>query len=203
MKALVGINPPDYGEVKLLGEKKSYKGPSQAYKDGIIYLPEEREKEGIVDVLSLRENLILIILKRLTYKLTNIISGKKENKLAEKLVDLFDIKTVSIEQQVRYLSGGNKQKVVFGKIFASKPYVYLLDEPTKGVDIGTKAVLLDIISKTFSKSSGIIMTSPGLAEMMKVCDRILVLFKGEIIKEIYCEDFDEKKLYLYMQGVIN
>lgn len=203
MKALVGIAPPDYGEIKLLGEKKSYRSPSQAYKDGMVYLPEEREKEGIVDVLSVKDNLILLVLKKIVYKFANLINAKKETELVEELVNLFKIKTVSIEEQVRYLSGGNKQKVVFGKIFAAKPFVYLLDEPTKGVDISTKASLLDIISKTFVKSSGIILTSPGLAELMRICDRILVIFNGEIIKEVFSEDFDEKKLYSYIQGGIN
>ena len=165
----------------------------------VAYLTEEREKEGIIDILSINYNLSLLILNELSKN--GLVDEKLERESAEKIVKLFDIKSFSIDNPVRFLSGGNKQKVVFGKIYAAEPELYLLDEPTKGIDISTKGVLLSMIKSQLTKSAGILLTSPGINELIKVCDRILVLFEGKIVKEIPREKFDEKLLYLSMQGV--
>lgn len=199
MKSICGIDSNYKGYIKINGLKKHFTSPAKAYKSKIAYLTEEREREGIIDILSVSNNLSLIILKKISK--IGLINKKIEKKTAEELVKLFDIKSLSVDQPVKFLSGGNKQKVVFGKIYAAEPKVYLLDEPTKGIDIATKEVLLSIIRNQLTQFAGIVLTAPGLEELIKVCDRILVLFEGKIIDEFIRENFDEQLLYLSIQGV--
>jgi ABC-type sugar transport system ATPase subunit len=99
------------------------------------------------------------------------------------------------------LSGGNKQKTIFGKIYSTKPQIYLLDEPTKGIDISTKDVLLKMVRDELSLHAGIIMSAPSIDDLIKICDRILVLFEGRIIDEFERNEFDEKDIYMGIQGV--
>lgn len=110
------------------------------------------------------------------------------------------IKAASGEQEVNQLSGGNKQKVVVGRIAATQPRVVLLDEPTKGVDISAKESILKIVRENLSENAGIILTSPGLDDLIMICDRILVLYQGEITGEFSREEFSEGDLYLAIQG---
>jgi len=152
-------------------------------------LTEDRDREGLVNSLTIRENLTINVLK----KITNIIAinRKKENKIVANLINLLQIKTASPEQRINQLSGGNKQKAVLGKILAIEPKVYLLDEPTKGIDVKAKDNILKLIKDK---------TSPGLEDLFLICDRILILYKGEIIGEFFKEEFREKEIYLAIQG---
>ncbi|HOV79288.1 MAG TPA: sugar ABC transporter ATP-binding protein [Bacillota bacterium] len=200
LKGIVGIDPAEGGFVHVNGLKKRYAAPSEALRDGIVYLPEDREREGLIKILSVRENLILNSLDKVRRRF--MINGKKEKKLVENLIDSLDIKVASPEQEVSTLSGGNKQKVVVGKISAAQPGVFLLDEPTKGVDISAKRSILSIIRKNLSRNAGIIITSPGLEDLIEVCDRILVVYRGEITGEYSRGEFREGELYLAVQGGI-
>lgn len=201
MKAIAGIDPPYSGKIKINGKEVKFVRPDQAHQEKVVYLPEEREREGIIDILSVESNLSILVLKRLRNKFGMIIKYKEGN-LSKKLIKKFEIKCFSQEQEVKYLSGGNKQKVVLGKIYSDNPILYLLDEPTKGIDISTKMVILKIIKKELTKNAGIVMTSPGLEDLMKICDKIVILFEGKIIDVVYQKDFDERKIYLGMQGLI-
>lgn len=196
-KAIVGANPADEGKVRVGKGRKWFTSVSQALRNGVVYLPEDRDEEGIIEVLSVMKNITLLSLHRLRKGL--LISRKKEEKLATNLIETLNIKVSSLEQEVKYLSGGNKQKVVIGKILAPNPVVLLLDEPTKGIDIETKVAILKKI-KELSKKIGIIVTSPELEDIMLICDRILVLYERRIITEVPREKFDVESLYLNMQG---
>ena len=114
---------------------------------------------------------------------------------------MFGIKTASPEQEVAHLSGGNKQKVVVGRIASTHPKILLLDEPTKGVDISTRESILAIIRDKLSETAGIILTSPGLEDLIQICDRILILYRGEIIDEFMREEFRESDLFYAVQGI--
>lgn len=202
-KAIAGIDPPNEDSwIKIGEEKKRFTSPAQALKSGIVYLPEDRETEGLIDILSVMDNLSLASLLSLP-SLTNagVINKKRERKLAENLIKMLSIVTPSLAEEVKKLSGGNRQKVMLGKILATKPIVYLLDEPTKGIDIAAKKDLLKIIEEELIKSAGVILTSPGLEELMLICDRILILYKGQITGEFSREEFREADLYLAMQGL--
>jgi ABC-type sugar transport system ATPase subunit len=200
MKAIAGIDPPLSGTIRLLGNPIRFSHPNQAFANGVAYLPEEREKEGIIDILSVEKNLNLIVLQKLKNKL-GILSKRLERESAQELIEKFEIKCNGHEQEIRYLSGGNKQKAVFGKIYSTEPSVYLLDEPTKGIDISTKGVLLAMIRNELTKKAGVILSAPGLDDLIKVCDRIYVLFEGEILEIVDRINFDEKELYLGIQGI--
>ncbi len=199
LKAIAGIDPPDEGNIKYHGRKVSFSSPGQAIKNGIIYLPEERDAEGLIGSFSVKNNLLTTIFDKLSQKLF-FVDRSKEKEWVNYLANRFEIICSSMEQQVSELSGGNRQKVVFGKVVAAEPEIFLLDEPTKGIDIATKKVLLDHIKGDLSDEATIIMTAPGLEELIEVCDRILVLYKGEITKEFLRADFDEDLIYQAIQG---
>ena len=197
-KAIVGMDPTDEGWVNTGGGNCRFNDPANALRNGIAYLPENRDMEGLIDVLSVQDNLTLTTLPSLTRR--GIIDKKKEQSLAMSLIDLLTVQTPSPAEEVKNLSGGNRQKVMLGKILATSPTVFILDEPTKGIDIATKVDILGLIRNELIKSAGVIMTTPGLEDLMPVCDRILILYKGEIIDEFSREEFSETALYLAMQG---
>jgi ABC-type sugar transport system ATPase subunit len=201
LKAIAGIDPPDEGEITVAGVPMRLSTPLLARQNGVVYLPEDRDNEGLIEILSVRNNLTLSSLKRLTKGA--LIDKRAESRVTEDLIGLLSIATPSPEQEARYLSGGNRQKVVVGKILASEPKVFLLDEPTKGIDIPTKKGILGIIRDELTRSSGVILTSPGLEDLILVCDRILVLYEGEIVRAFEKEAFQENRIHLAMQGVLS
>jgi len=192
-KGIVGIDPADDGSITINNETKKLTSPVEAFQSRILYLPEDRDKEGLINCLSVRENLTLNILPRISRN--TIIKPAKEKDYVTRFIELLNIKTASPEQTVDELSGGNKQKVVVGKIMAAEPLVCILDEPTRGVDIAAKEGILSIIKTTMRKSSSVIITSPGIEDLIEVCDRILVLYQGRIVAEFAAEEFDEKVIY--------
>jgi len=199
-KAIVGINPVDEGCISVKEKNMRFVSPSQAFQNGIVYLPEDRDKEGLINILKVRENLSLSSLSRLLTKI-GLIDGKKERKLALNLIKMLSIFTPSTEEELKKLSGGNKQKVLLGKIIANNPIVYFLDEPTKGIDISAKKDILTIIREKLSKSATIMLTSPSIEDLILICDRILVLYEGKIVQEFSKEEFKEADLYFAMQGM--
>lgn len=197
-RGIIGIDHPDSGLIFVNGQKRRFASPAEALKEGIVYLPEDREREGLVKILSVRENLMLNSLNNIKKGL--LISNKKEKEAVESLIKELDIKTASPEQEVSQLSGGNKQKVVVGKISAARPHVFLLDEPTKGVDISAKQGILNIVKNNLSRDAGIIITSPGLEDLIDICDRILIVYKGRITGEFLRGELKESDIYLAIQG---
>jgi ABC-type sugar transport system ATPase subunit len=146
-----------------------------------------------------RENLVLNSLKRLSRG--HLVNQRREKEFVSSIIDMFGIKTSSPEQEVAHLSGGNKQKVVVGRIASTQPKILLLDEPTKGVDISTRESILAITRDKLSETAGIILTSPGLEDLIQICDRILILYRGEIIDEFMREEFRESDLFYAVQGI--
>jgi ABC-type sugar transport system ATPase subunit len=198
LKTICGVYQPHSGELKIGNKKMHIKNPSHALTEGIIYLPENRDKEGLITILSVRKNLNLSLLAR--NKKAKLINLKKEELLTEQLIKKIDIVVASPEQETNDLSGGNKQKVVLGRILAAKPIIYLLDEPTKGLDIGAKKSILRIVKEDLSKLGGTLITSPEIEDLMLICDRILVLFNGKILNTFIPEEYNEKDIYFSMQG---
>lgn len=198
LKGIAGIEPAEDGLIRVGGTTRRLTHPSQALQEGIVYLPEDRENEGIIGTLSVRENLILNALPSVSRG--GMVNKARERQFTAAIIEALGIKTASGEQEVNQLSGGNKQKVVVGRISATQPKVVLLDEPTKGVDISAKESILGIVREKLSKTAGIIMTSPGLDDLIMICDRILILYQGEITGEFSREEFSEGDLYLAVQG---
>jgi ABC-type sugar transport system ATPase subunit len=201
LRAISGIEPAENGWVILENvEKYRFSRSWDSLKKGIVYLTENRDEDGLINVLSVKENLTLSYFIRMIGK-RFFINKREEKKLITELINDFEIKINSYEEVVQNLSGGNRQKVLFGRISSTKARVFLLDEPTKGIDIATKLSILKIIKNKINQSAGVIITSPGVEELLLVCDRILVLFKGKITYEFKRKDFDEFKIYSAMQGL--
>jgi ABC-type sugar transport system ATPase subunit len=199
LKGIAGIEPVEDGLIRVENTSRRFTTPSQALRSGIVYLPEDREREGIISLLSVRENLVLNSLKRLSRG--HLVNQRREKEFVSSIIDMFGIKTSSPEQEVAHLSGGNKQKVVVGRIASTQPKILLLDEPTKGVDISTRESILAITRDKLSETAGIILTSPGLEDLIQICDRILILYRGEIIDEFMREEFRESDLFYAVQGI--
>jgi ABC-type sugar transport system ATPase subunit len=130
----------------------------------------------------------------------SVIKSETEKKLTNYLIDLLSIRTPSINEIVKNLSGGNRQKVMFGKIIATEPLIYLLDEPTKGIDISAKKDIMNFIKEELIKNSAVILTLPEIPGLMEISDKIYVLFKGEIVAKFKRDDFNEVAIYNATQG---
>jgi ABC-type sugar transport system ATPase subunit len=181
LKTLGGIFQPFSGEIFINDKKVCFKNPSEAIRSGIVYQPEDRIKDGLVNILTVRENLLLNALKKIKNKI-GLISRKKEINLVDALITKFNIKTTTPEQELSSLSGGNKQKVLVAKCFAGNPEIFLLDEPTRGVDVECKKEILRMIKEDLVLNSSILFTSPEVEDLLGVCDRIIILFHGNLIK---------------------
>lgn len=185
MQAIFGYLPVYDGSVKFDGQEWKLGDTNYSVRNGFVYLPEERKKQGIFPVLSIRENISLSILEELRNGLS--IAGKKEEKLAQKVIETYDIKTPDTEKQIQFLSGGNQQKVIIGRAMACKPKLLVFDEPTKGIDVGTKTEIYRLMKKIAEEEGiGIIMISSEMEEIKKCSNRVIAMYNGKIAGE-----FDE------------
>jgi ABC-type sugar transport system ATPase subunit len=181
-RGLFGLERLGEGEVTL-GAKPYREGtPITSLAQGLAYLPRDRHGLGIVGMRSVRDNVSLSVLGRLQ-PLFGLINASAERKLVQNYIDVLGIKTPSMQTPVENLSGGNQQKVVVAKLAATEPKVLILDEPTQGVDVQAKVDLLRIVDELSKRGVAIAVVSDELNELMDICDRIVVFYRGEIIKE--------------------
>lgn len=177
MQAIFGYLPIYSGTVKLNGMDWKLGDTNYSVKNGFIYLPEERKAQGILPVLSIRENISVSVLENLKNKIG--ISKKKESDLAEQVINDYDVKTPDMEKEIKFLSGGNQQKVIIGRSMCCSPKVLVFDEPTKGIDVGTKAEIYRMMKELAEeKGIGIILISSEMEEVMKCSNRIIALYNG-------------------------
>jgi ribose transport system ATP-binding protein len=188
--ALFGVGPVDSGEVLLNGQHVPLGKPRKTIQLGMALVPEDRKVQGLVLSQSVRNNTSLVILDRLKDFL--LINEKREREIVEKQVRDMDIKTTSLEQEVGYLSGGNQQKVVLGKWLSSEPTLIIMDEPTRGIDVGAKAEIYQLIRDLADKGTSIIMISSELPEIIGMSDRVLVMNRGRIAGELSREEMTEE-----------
>ena len=199
-RCLFGIDKLDSGEIRIRGERVDLSDPRQAIDAGIALIPEDRRAQGLVLDHSVRANLLLPLLGKIKRGLLlNDAAGKA---LAQQLIDRFAVKVANPARPVRLLSGGNQQKVVIAKWLGTDPDVLVMDEPTAGVDIGTKTEILTTIRTLAQEGKGVIVISSEYAELLAVSDRILVLRNGTVQQELPRGDIaDEESLQLSVQGV--
>jgi rhamnose transport system ATP-binding protein len=181
-RVLFGIDQRDRGQVLLGGVPVSFASPSAAMHAGIAYLPEDRHQEGLVQDFTIAQNVTLPILPRLFPRLLTRASA--ERKVAHEFTEQLSVRMTGVDQLVGSLSGGNQQKVVLAKWLASRPRILILDEPTRGIDIGAKVEVHRIISELAASGLGIILISSDLPEVLAMSDRILVFHEGKITAEI-------------------
>ncbi|MGB4609770.1 MAG: ATP-binding cassette domain-containing protein [Saccharofermentanales bacterium] len=178
-RAIFGLDPFDSGEIFIDGEKVLINNTQDALDLGIAYVPEDRRKDGFVPLMSIKNNLALSSYNELSNRM-GFFDSKKEKDLAYDYIEKLQIKTPSMEKRVLELSGGNQQKVTLGSRLAVKPRILILDEPTRGVDVGAKAEIHKIISDFAKNDVAIILISSEMPELIGVADRVLVMREGLI-----------------------
>ncbi|WWR15541.1 sugar ABC transporter ATP-binding protein [Lachnospiraceae bacterium JLR.KK008] len=187
MQAIFGYLPVYKGSVKIDGKEWKLGDTNYSVKHNFIYLPEERKKQGILPVLSIRENISISVLDELTNGLN--ISRKKEEQLAQDVIETYEVKTPGSDKEIQFLSGGNQQKVIIGRAMACKPKILVFDEPTKGIDVGTKTEIYRLMKKLAEEEGiGIIMISSEMEEIRKCSNRIIAMYEGRLAGE-----FENKK----------
>lgn len=180
-ESIFGIEPIDEGSIFLNGKEVRIHDPLTAMKLGIGYLPEDRQKQGLILDWGIGRNITLPVLENMTAK--GILREKKEREIGKRLAEKVDTKAVTIFDKASSLSGGNQQKVVVAKLLASDLKVLILDEPTKGVDVGAKAAIYEIMGELAAQGYAIIMVSSEMPEILGMCDRIVVMCDGRVTGE--------------------
>lgn len=199
MQAIFGYLPVYSGRVKLNGEDWKLGDTNYSVKHGFIYLPEERKKQGILPELSIRENISVSVLEKLQSGIG--ISRKKESRLAQEVIDTYDVKTPDSDKAIQFLSGGNQQKVIIGRSMCCEPKVLVFDEPTKGIDVGTKAEIYRLMKELAEeKNIGIILISSEMEEVKKCSNRIIALYEGKKAGE-YDAEADKEAILSAIIGV--
>ena len=178
MKAIFGLTPHATGDVYVKGKKVKIQSPVDALAHGIALVPENRKEEGLYQVQSVRFNSTIEVLGSFIRHLC--VDGRKEEEITQKYIDMMDTKTPGQEQVIGNLSGGNQQKVMIGRWLATNPEILILDEPTRGVDIGAKAEIYAIMNELVKQGMSIIMISSELPEIINMSDRIYVMNEGRI-----------------------
>jgi simple sugar transport system ATP-binding protein len=198
-KALFGAAPNVTGERILKGKKLSIKKPDEAVRQGIALVPEERRKEGILVSESVAINITVANLKRFCNGGT-FLNFKEEKNEAKKMIESLGIKTPGHYTKVQNLSGGNQQKVAIGKWLVTDSEVYIFDEPTKGVDVGAKKDIFDLIYSLAKAGKAVIYATCEFTEILGVTDRVYVMYDGKIMKELETAKTNEEELLYYSTG---
>lgn len=189
MRAIFGIDPPLAGSVEVDGQRRVIRNPRQAIRAGLGLVPEDRKQQGVILEMTIRENASMARLGR-DARLGLVINTGKEKTLATEMNRKLATKTPTIESQVQNLSGGNQQKVVLSKWLAIEPKVLLMDEPTRGVDIGAKAEIYRIMEQLAESGVAILFVSSDLEEVLGVADRVIVMHEGAITGELPRDQLD-------------
>lgn len=198
MRAIFALDKFDSGELWMNGKKVNVKTPYQAIEQGIGFITEDRKDEGLVLDFSIRDNVVLPSLKSFAPK--GIIKDKNEQTFVEMLVKRLTVKTESINSQVGSLSGGNQQKVVIAKWVGIGPKVLIMDEPTRGVDVGAKREIYQLMNELTDRGVSIIMVSSELPEILGMSDRILVVHEGKISGELTKAEATQEKIMTLATG---
>jgi len=198
-KAIFGVIRPDKGAIYLNGRKIKIKSPRDAIDNGIGLVTEDRKREGLILGLSVKKNTTLPSLDRLTRM--GLVPEKREREMVKKIVQELDIRTPSIDRQVEYLSGGNQQKVSLAKWLITESDVIIFDEPTRGIDVGAKFEIYNLVLNLAGRGKAILMISSELPEILGLSDRILVMREGKMVGELLPQDATEEKIISLATGL--
>lgn len=192
VRCIFGADPIDSGEIEINGSKVTNICIDTMKKHGVGFITEDRKKDGIISNMSIIENMTMGTLKNVSQM--GLIKARKERKVVKEMIAKLNIKCPSLLCKIGYLSGGNQQKAILGKWLISSPNILILDEPTRGIDVGAKAEIYSLISNLCQKGLSIIMVSSELPEILGMCDRILVMSEGTITAEFMKDDASEAKI---------
>lgn len=178
-KTIIGEYPKDGGSIELYGDKIEIGSPSSALSNGIFYLSEDRKEEGLFLGHSVKKNITISSLSKV--QKNALLSNNKERRICQELIDKLNIKTPSSETKTVSLSGGNQQKVVVAKGLCNEANIYIFDESTRGIDVGAKEEIYSIMEELIQAGDSIIMISSEIPELMRIADRILVMYHGKAV----------------------
>ncbi|MBR3001150.1 MAG: sugar ABC transporter ATP-binding protein, partial [Oscillospiraceae bacterium] len=192
MQCIFGLTKGSKGEIELEGKKVNIRSAVDAMDYGIAMVPEDRKLEGLYHVQSVRFNSTIEVLHQFIHYL--YVNSARESEITQEYIDKMHTKTPSQEQSVTNLSGGNQQKVMIGRWMATNPRVLILDEPTRGVDVGAKAEIYEIMNELTKQGVSIIMISSELPEIINMSDRVYVMYEGRITGCIKREDISQESI---------
>jgi ribose transport system ATP-binding protein len=198
LEVIFGIEPARSGEVFINGERQDIKNPRDAIRAGLALVPEDRKQQGVILEMAVRENLSLASLKRDSK--AGFLNSARERAIANEMVAKLNIKTPSQRQPVQYLSGGNQQKVALGKWLALNPRVLLLDEPTRGIDVGAKQEIYKLMEQLASEGVAVLFVSSEMEEILRMSDRALVMHQGRMTGELQREQLSEEAVMQLATG---
>jgi ribose transport system ATP-binding protein len=191
-ETLFGVRPMAMGALRVNGRPLHVRRPADAIAAGINLVPEDRRVQGLVLAENIRNNLSLPSLDRL--QKLRLVAARRERELAEGMVKQLSVRTPSIRQTVGLLSGGNQQKVVLGKWLGRSPRMLILDEPTRGVDVGAKTEIYSLIDRLAADGLAVLMISSDLEEVLGMSDRVLVMHEGRLVGELPREKLTEEAI---------
>ncbi|MBE5848016.1 MAG: sugar ABC transporter ATP-binding protein [Lachnospiraceae bacterium] len=201
MRAVFGLDPHREGKVLIDGEEVTIKGPEDSINHGLIMLSESRREDGIVPVRSVQENASLANLRRYINK--GIAHRKLEHDEVADMFKKMNVKTPSLDTEIQKLSGGNQQKVLLARWMLCDPKIMILDEPTRGIDVGAKFEIYKLISEIVKEGKTVIMISSELPELLGMCDKIYVMNQGRIAGEIDRAEFSQELVMKYATGLMS
>ena len=202
MRTIFGLLPKSRGTIRLEGKELTIKSPEEAIRQGIGFLTEDRKDEGLILDFSIRDNVLLPSVGE--FSKAGLLNDKLIDDFVELLVERLTVKTASVEDPASSLSGGNQQKVVLAKWLGIGPKVLILDEPTRGVDVGAKREIYLLINELAERGVAIIMISSDLPEVLSISDRIMVVREGRLMGEVAkAEATQERVMQLATGGIIN
>ena len=199
MEAIFGVKSIESGKIKIKGKEVEIKTPLDAIKNGMALLTEDRRSTGIFPMLSVHYNIVCSNMN--TYRNNiGVIDHKKMNEDVSEYISSVNIKTPTQNTPIQNLSGGNQQKVLIARWLLTKPDILILDEPTRGIDVGAKAEIYNLISKLAAQGKCIIMISSELPEIMGMSDRVIVMHEGRISGELAKNELSQEILMTYATG---
>ena len=198
VRAIFGADPVTGGTVKVNGKKKKIAKPLDAMKQGIAYLPEDRKRDGIIADLSVRDNIILAL--QVIKGMNHPFSRAKAEAFADEYIKALDIKTASSDTPIKSLSGGNQQKVIVARWLLTHPQYLILDEPTRGIDVGTKTEIQKLVMKLAEEGMSITFISSEIEEMLRVCSRLIVMRDRNIVGELKGDELSQERVMRTIAG---
>ena len=198
VRVLYGAEKPDEGELKVNGKTLTARHPLMSMNAGMAYLPEDRKNDGIIADLSVRENLIMALQAK--RGIFHLLSRKQQEEFTDKYIEMLQIKTASRETPIKSLSGGNQQKVIIGRWLLTNPDFLILDEPTRGIDVGTKTEIQKLVVKLAEQGMAVVFISSEIEEMLRTCDRMVVMRDGTKVGELSNDEMNQSTIMSTIAG---
>ena len=198
VRVLYGAERPDEGTLQVKGNGITAKHPITSMHAGMAYLPEDRKNEGIIADLSVRENMIMALQAK--RGMFHLLSRKQQEEFTDKYIEMLQIKTASRETPIKSLSGGNQQKVIIGRWLLTNPDFLILDEPTRGIDVGTKTEIQKLVVKLASQGMAVVFISSEIEEMLRTCDRMVVMRDGAKVGELSEDEMNQSNIMSTIAG---